>query len=521
MPTRPFEQNETISLWGLSGVLAALAAFIFFFHQPGGVPYWSVPRDDFYYYLKIAQNLAHGRGSTFNGIVSTNGYHPLYFLLIAAICRFTNSLDHILTAVWLLATAMTVVVFQLAYRILRCFSRRVLVCAAAACFLAVASLDLFRDGMEVTLVIPLALGFTLLLMEGYEWTARRCFVASLTAAAMVLARLDAALLVMALVVLLAFSRRARAGVTWRKTIAAMAGMVPVAIYLAINVLHFHSLLPVSGEAKQLRLVHGFNSEAFSSAFQLCMHEHRHTVPAMLTVAGLLLLPLALREASVSRRVALVAMLFLPWQQLVSLSFLSDWFLWSWYLYTLILATCATLCLLVAAAEVRFKRVIATIVVAATSLVALAEGRQMLITRASEDLPNVTNGVRLAEFAKTHPGTYAMGDLAGAAGFFVPYPMVQTEGLVMDPAFLEKVRRQEDLVGVLRAYGVRYYVSSVDSKRDEPCFEAVEPIRAGPTSAHMRAEFCGQPLLEYDVSWWRTRIYDLEALPHQDLDALRH
>ena len=286
-------------------------------------------------------------------------------------------------------------------------------------------------------------------------------------------------------------------------------------------LHFHSLLPVSGEAKQLRLVHGFNSEAFSSAFQLCMHEHRHTVPAMLTVAGLLLLPLALREASVSRRVALVAMLFLPWQQLVSLSLLSDWFLWQWYLYTLILATCATLCLLVAAAEVRFKRVIATIVVAATSLVALAEGRQMLITRASEDLPNVTNGVRLAEFAKTHPGTYAMGDLAGAAGFFVPYPMVQTEGLVMDPAFLEKIRRQDDLIGVLRAYGVRYYVSSVDSKRDEPCFEAVEPIRAGPTSAHMRAEFCGQPLLEYDVSWWRTRIYDLEALPHQDLDALRH
>ena len=52
MPTRPFEQNETICLWGLSGVLATLAAFIFFFHQPGGVPYWSVPRDDFYYYLK-------------------------------------------------------------------------------------------------------------------------------------------------------------------------------------------------------------------------------------------------------------------------------------------------------------------------------------------------------------------------------------------------------------------------------------------------------------------------------------
>src|SRR5258708_12830213 len=115
MPTRPLQQNETIYLWGLSGVLAAFAAVIFFFHQPGGPQYWSMPRDDFYYYLKVAQNLAHGRGSTFNGIVPTNGYHPLYLLVIAAICRFTNSLDHILTVVCLLPTPMTLVTFHLLY----------------------------------------------------------------------------------------------------------------------------------------------------------------------------------------------------------------------------------------------------------------------------------------------------------------------------------------------------------------------------------------------------------------------
>jgi hypothetical protein len=59
MATRPLQQNETIYRWGLSGILAALAAFIFFFHQPTGPQYWSMPRDDFYYYLKVAQNLAH------------------------------------------------------------------------------------------------------------------------------------------------------------------------------------------------------------------------------------------------------------------------------------------------------------------------------------------------------------------------------------------------------------------------------------------------------------------------------
>jgi hypothetical protein len=407
---------------------------------------------------------------------------------------------------------MTVVTFHLAYRILRCFSPRAPVCAAAACFLTVACLDLFRDGMEVTLVIPLALGLLLLLMHEGAWTAQRCFVASLTAAFMVLARLDSVLMVIALALLLPFSRRIRAHVTWAKAIAVAAGMAPLAVYLAINVLHFHTLVPVSGEAKELRLSHEFSSHAFSSAYDLSTHEHRHLIPGLLAILGLLFLPLALRERPISRRTALFAMLFLPWQQLVALSFLSDWSIWSWYLYTFNLAACATLCLVLAAAEARYTRAVVTVVLIASSLVAVLEARQMLIERKSEDLPNVTNGLRLAEFARTHPGTYAMGDLAGAAGFFLPYPLVQTEGLVMDPPFLQKIRHQEDLIQVLRQYGVRYYVSSVDYKTHPPCFHAVEPIRGGPTSARMRAVFCQPPVLQYDVSYWRTRIYDLNALP---------
>ena len=56
----PLRQEEMTYLWGLSGVLAALAAFIFFFHQPTGPQYWSMPRDDFYYYLKIANAMFMG-----------------------------------------------------------------------------------------------------------------------------------------------------------------------------------------------------------------------------------------------------------------------------------------------------------------------------------------------------------------------------------------------------------------------------------------------------------------------------
>ncbi len=48
-------------------------------------------RDDAYYYFKVAQNIAEGMGSTFDGINPTNGYHPLWMVVcvpIFALARF-------------------------------------------------------------------------------------------------------------------------------------------------------------------------------------------------------------------------------------------------------------------------------------------------------------------------------------------------------------------------------------------------------------------------------------------------
>lgn len=41
---------------------------------------WFV-RDDAYYYFKVAQNIVDGKGSTFDGINLSNGYHPLWMLI--------------------------------------------------------------------------------------------------------------------------------------------------------------------------------------------------------------------------------------------------------------------------------------------------------------------------------------------------------------------------------------------------------------------------------------------------------
>lgn len=45
--------------------------------------------DDFFYYLKIAENIVNGNGSTFNGIVDTNGYHPLWLIVLTILIKIS------------------------------------------------------------------------------------------------------------------------------------------------------------------------------------------------------------------------------------------------------------------------------------------------------------------------------------------------------------------------------------------------------------------------------------------------
>jgi hypothetical protein len=44
---------------------------------------FTVTFDDAYYYFQIGRDMAHGHGSTFNGLDHTNGYHPLWQLVCA------------------------------------------------------------------------------------------------------------------------------------------------------------------------------------------------------------------------------------------------------------------------------------------------------------------------------------------------------------------------------------------------------------------------------------------------------
>jgi hypothetical protein len=116
---------------------------------------------------------------------------------------------------------------------------------------------------------------------------------------------------------------------------------------------------------------------------------------------------------------------------------------------------------------------------------------------------------LKDFAATHPGIYGMGDAAGTPAVETGQPIVQLEGLVMDKRFLENIREERNLLDVLRAYGVRYYVSTNAVPEANGCFELNEPKVAGPRSPHMRATLCRAPVKFFTSGEYGVWIFDMQ------------
>lgn len=73
------------------GLVLCLAIRLVLAWQPVQELSWRVNADDAYYYFKLAQNIGAGLGATFDGINPTNGFHPLYALLLVPLFKLAGS----------------------------------------------------------------------------------------------------------------------------------------------------------------------------------------------------------------------------------------------------------------------------------------------------------------------------------------------------------------------------------------------------------------------------------------------
>ena len=245
-----------------------------------------------------------------------------------------------------------------------------------------------------------------------------------------------------------------------------------------------------------------------------------------SVTALVLLPLLRREPTLRGRFAcLLALLLFPFAYAVTLSMLSDWPVWEWYLYPLIGAGLAAAVLLTAAMNDQRERAFYWLrwpLLALLFLVWIVVCRAQWINSTRRNalvFSNYLGGADIARFANSHPGIYGMGDRAGIPAYLYSGPMVQLEGLVMDKTLLNDIRTQRPLSDVLRDYNVRYYVG-VNLAQHGNCWHAIEPIEAGPDAPHMQGDFCMPPIAEFRQPGYDAMIFDLTSEPvHQRARAM--
>jgi hypothetical protein len=486
-------------------VLGALACFLPFRLGTFHLAYYS---DDFFYYVVVARNLAATGVSTFNGIVPANGYHPLWLIVLAGLWKVFGQRWFFLAEGFVLL-AGAVATYLLAVQIFTLSRPRTISESLDAVWVALFYLYLGRTGMEIVLTIPLALWFVrCALGDRGRFGIKDGLLLGLLASAVILSRLDSAILIALVGGFYLFLGEQPVAGRVRFLIAAAVGLLPVYIYLASNKIIFGGWMPISSDAKHLR--HGFLPYwrvMRSIVVPFGLGVFMFVIVAMvLLVIGFALLR---REKSRPRNqsIVLAALLTFPIVYYPLLSIVSDWKLWSWYNFPLLLSSVASLLLLADwLSDARLLDLPAYRAACAVLLIIIVAGFLVGLTRPAQARELYAAATDVQSFAATHPGRYAMGDRAGIVAYLLPDPVIQLEGLMMDRAYLANIREQRSLNDVLNQYGARYYIATSFSSVANGCYATVEPRLAGPDSPHMQGTFCMQPIAAFPQD--RVWIFDV-------------
>lgn len=212
--------------------------------------------DDGYFYPEIARYIVHGQGSTFNGIMPTNGYHPLWMLVCVAAARITSASSPLLQILAFVQDALLLfsltVIAAMAHKarkygaLLGCLSLLFFTMVLGIWRLLETNLALATQIVALVLAIPV-------LPEVHRKVGRaRIPLLGVFLGLSVLARLDLFFFAATLVLYQLFRRETGLTIASRLRQLVVQGLIAIALvvpYLAWNMLHFHHLLPISGAIK--------------------------------------------------------------------------------------------------------------------------------------------------------------------------------------------------------------------------------------------------------------------------------
>jgi hypothetical protein len=407
--------------------------------------------DDAYYYLGVAGRLARGEGSTFRPPLHTNGYQPLWLLVLAAVAWTLSLGQH---GLFVATIALSYVIKLVAIA----STRRPL---ALALGVSIGWMPfVFSLGLETTL-LALAVPWLPWLLAPGARSVRDALLSGAGFALLFLVRLDAAAVFAAHALWRGGSERKvdRTLVLQGLVLASVGG-----VYFALNWAWFGVPVPVSGLAKQLGNVLGENSviDSYRRSLTMCaslalVHEGVRSWMQRLDRQAAGRRDVLDRAAGVFAVTALITIAYYTLG--------SGWRVWPWYRWPLALcfvflfARSLALVLRGVASARRQARTLAQVGLLGLAALSVQIGfsalgankSDTLAALAAHDAPALAStfpiipsfnkdNVQMIARMFPHDGqaqTIVMGDRAGGLGYWLPlqHRFVHSEGLVADAAFL--------------------------------------------------------------------------------------
>jgi hypothetical protein len=492
------------SILALHIAVPAVLICVYLWRAAGGLDPAVRFSDDFFYYVIPSMNWADGNGSTFFPGEPTNGYHPLWFLWMALLHVIGGSGAAFFALVDLSLLALLVGFFCCFDRFLRDVSGDRLAAVIGASLSTLFLSTLSMAGVETALAVFSAAALLAFLVRKpvAEMTARDAVLAGLLGAFLVLSRLDSAVLLIMLALIVV------PRLDWRRRGMLAVGAIPLAGYVAFNLVTYGYVGTTSMAAKTLRAYWPPN---------LWFLLHPSAVTGVLVVTAILgtlaaVVALTRRDDRPDIRRICVALAVAPILQLTAQALTSGWGLFPWYFYIFGMAVGVAIALV--GARLRADRRGRRVAVAA-ALLALLLGVRMIVGAFTPDHWQVDIAAiaqRLTAFSADHPGVYAMGDAAGTPAWEMGQPVVHLEGLMMSASFLDRIRAGAPLQAVFRDYGVNYYVNVRSERSDGTCADIAEPNpqQASPRAPHMSMTACANPVLEFQQGpEYLVRVYRID------------
>ncbi len=205
--------------------------------------------DDSYFYLMVAWHTAHGMGSTFNGLMPTNGYHPLWMLLCTLVYKVIPGRAEAVHGIAALIALLDAVMLVMVARVLRRVGEHMWPVAFALlvpfCFGSQLGTEGALSGMSLALLMMTTWRFA-----GSGPTATNAAMFSSVVALAVLSRLDN-IFIVGLVWLAVWSLPG-AEARERRRLQVLWGAIPTVLwagYVGSNWVLFHTIEPISGRLK--------------------------------------------------------------------------------------------------------------------------------------------------------------------------------------------------------------------------------------------------------------------------------